>query len=69
MTSQKRKWMENATTSFKEAAGFDRRFWKKAGAQARFVAMWKMVIDFVILRGGNGRLPRLRRSVQKIKRS
>lgn len=54
--------------SFKEAAEFDIRFWQKAGANARFAAAWDMVRDFLKMRGKSGNLPRLRRSVQSIKR-
>jgi len=55
------------TTSFKEAEKFDIRFWQRAGAEARFSAMWIMVGEFLKIRGKPNGQPRLRRSVQSIK--
>ena len=52
--------------SFEEAERFDARFWRRAGAAARFEAVWSMVRDFLKLRGQSGDQPRLRRSVQHI---
>lgn len=52
--------------SFEEAERFDARFWRRAGAAARFDAVWSMVKDFLKLRGQSGDQPRLRRSVQRI---
>jgi hypothetical protein len=42
---------------------FDRRFWREAGPEARFAAMWQAVIDADLIRGGDGQQPRLQRSV------
>jgi len=54
--------------SFKEAEEWDRKFWQRAGASARFSAAWLMIGDYLKIRGQRGSLPRLRRSVQNIKR-
>ena len=58
----------NKTHSFKEAKEFDRRFWRRAGSQARFAAAWQMVKDYIKIKGKDERLLRLRRSVQNIER-
>jgi hypothetical protein len=63
-----RKIWENKTRSFKETEEFDDRFWRRAGASARFVATWMMVMEWQKMRGKKGGQPRLRRSVQSIKR-
>jgi len=59
---------EHKTHSFKEAEEFDDRFWRKAGASARFIATWMMIVQWRKMRGKQGGQPRLRRSVQSIKR-
>jgi len=59
----------NVAMSFKEAEDFDIRFWRKAGPNARFSAAWLMIGDFYKMRGQRGRLPRLRRVLQVIKRA
>ena len=48
----KKVW-ENKAHSFQEAQEFDVRFWRNAGAAARFEATWSMVIDFLKIRGNN----------------
>ena len=60
---------ENKTHSFKKAEEFDDRFWRKAGVQARWEATWMMVMQLDKMRGGRGVEPRLRRSIQHIKRA
>jgi hypothetical protein len=55
-------------TSFEDAERWDEQFWRRAGAAARFEAVWSMVGDFLKLRGKSGVQPRLRRSVLRIKR-
>jgi hypothetical protein len=62
-----RKFFEHKTRSFKAAEDFDKRFWQRAGVQARFSAMWKCVEDFYRLRGKRGYKLRLQRSVEHIK--
>ena len=57
---------ENIAHSFKDAKAFDEMFWKKAGYEARFSATWLMVRDYYKIRGKNGTLQRLRRTVQNI---
>ena len=59
---------ENKTHSFKEAEKFDDRFWRNAGASARFVATWMMVMEWQKMRGKRSGQSRLRRSIQNIKR-
>ena len=63
----KKIWV-NVARSFKEAEEFDVRFWKRAGAAARFEGAWSAVSDFLKMKGKSGVQPRLRRSVQNIKR-
>ncbi len=60
-------WVHKAR-SFKEAQEFDRKFWEKAGVQARFAAAWAMITEYYKMRGKSGIKPRLRRSVQNIER-
>jgi len=57
---------ERFTERSKAGVSFDVSFWKKAGVQARFSAMWKAVDEFYKIRGMNGSKPRLQRSVQNI---
>ena len=47
---------------------FDLKFWRMAGAEARFAAMWQMVKDAAVIKGKNGNQQRLQRSVEHIKR-
>jgi hypothetical protein len=49
-------------------AEFDQEFWQQVGHEGRFAAMWQMVKEVQAMRGGNGRQPRLQRSVQSIER-
>lgn len=60
---------ENKTRSFKEAEKFDDQFWRRAGATARFAATWMMVLEWQKMRGKQGGQPRLRRSIQTVKRA
>ncbi len=53
--------------SFEDAERFDARFWRRAGAAARFDAVWSMVKDFLKLRGQSGDQPRLRRDVLRVR--
>lgn len=61
----KKVWMHKSH-SFKEAEEFDIMFWRRAGAEARFSAMWKCVEDFYKLKGRHGYKLRLQKSVQNI---
>lgn len=54
--------------SYKEAEDFDIRFWRRAGALMRFAATWSMVIDYLKWKGHRSGQPRLRRTLQIIKR-
>ena len=62
------KFYINKAYSFKEAEEFDRKFWRRAGCQARFAAAWQMVKDYIKMKGKSERLLRLRRLVQNIER-
>jgi len=57
---------ENKARSFKEAEEFDDRFWRRAGASARFVATWMMVMEWQKMRGKRSGQPRLKKSVGRI---
>ena len=63
-----RRIWSHKSTSYKEAEEFDDRFWRRAGAYKRFEASWMMLIDLYKMRGLRRGLPRLRRTVQNIKR-
>ncbi len=58
-------WVHKAK-SFEEAERWDRWFWRRAGAAARFEATWEMVEEFLKMRGKSGVQPRLRRTVQHV---
>ena len=47
---------------------FDRAFWRRAGAEARFAAAWDMVAEVQRMRGQDVREPRLLRSVARFRR-
>ena len=61
----KQVWAHKAK-SFEEAERWDRWFWRRAGAAARFEATWEMVGEFLKMRGKSGVQPRLRRAVQHV---
>lgn len=67
MKKRKKIWV-NVAHSFKEAEDFDIKFWRNAGALARFIAAWSMIKDHFKFRGVNASKLRLRRSVQNIER-
>ena len=50
----------------KEEAEFDRAFWRQAGHEARFAAMWQMVAEVELLKGKKPEELRLQRSVAKL---
>ncbi len=64
-----KKMRENKAASFRNADAFDRGFWKDAGTEARFSALWKMVEDFYRIRNRHGYKLRLQRSVERIKQA
>ncbi len=47
---------------------FDRDFWAEVGSEGRFAAAWEMVAEVDLMRGKDGRQPRLQRSVTSIRR-
>lgn len=61
-----RKIKEQLTSSWKEADEFERKFWKEAGSETRFQALWLMVKEFYKMRGKSADKLRLQRSVQNI---
>ena len=56
----------NIAKNFKDAEEWDRRFWRRAGAQARFAAAREAIKDYFKMKGINEGHLRLRRSVQNI---
>ena len=54
--------------SFEDAEKWDRDFWRRAGAQARFAAAYECIKDYFKMKGIHERHLRLRRSVQNIER-
>ena len=67
MKRKKQLMMEKLSKGF-DGGAFDRLFWKRAGAQMRFIAAWSMLEDFYKIRGIHGykNKLRLRRHVQSI---
>ena len=63
----KKIWVHKAK-SFKEAEEWDRKFWRRVGAQARFAAAYQILKDYMKINGKDARSLRLRKSVQTIKR-
>ncbi len=61
----KKIWI-NKAYSFQEAEEFNRKFWRRAGATARFAAAWDMVGEYLKMKGKHGHKPRLRRDVVKL---
>lgn len=61
-----RKIWVNKTDSFKDAEKFDIEFWRRAGVNAKFSAMWKMVEEFYKIKNKHGYKLRLQRFVQSI---
>ena len=61
----KKFWVHKAK-SFKEAEEWDQKFWRRAGAQARFAAARECIKDYFKMKEINANRLRLRRSVQNI---
>ena len=59
---------ERMVSRKEEDGTFDRSFWRRAGAEARFAAAWEMVAEAELFRGNDGGECRLQRSVQHIQR-
>ena len=64
-----KKIYSHLTRSFKEAERFDAKFWEKAGASAKFSALWKMVEEYYKIKNRHGYKLRLQRSVQNIEQA
>ncbi len=60
--------MERLVSRADADRSFDLAFWRRAGAEARWVAMWLMLREADLIRGGDGSIPRLDRSVAKLVR-
>jgi len=60
--------MERMTRRDTDRGEFDREFWRRAGAEMRFVATWDMVLEADLFRGEHAVKSRLQRSVQNIER-
>lgn len=45
---------------------FDIEFWQKVGDAGRFAAAWQMIREVQLIRGQNGELPRMQKSVTRI---
>ena len=65
---RRRQIMERLTT-LADTASFDRLFWRRQGAYARFAATWQTVAEYYAFRGQRGTQPRLRRSVQRLQQT
>jgi len=61
-----KKILANKIYLFKDMERFDIKFWNKAGVNAKFSAMWKMVEEFYKIKNKHGYKLRLQRSVQSI---
>lgn len=42
---------------------FDQVFWQRVGSSGRLLAMWDLLKVYYLLKGRNGNIPRLRKSV------
>lgn len=65
------RWQEHLfhRSSGATESDFDRAFWARAGAEARFAAAWEMVQEVQLIRGKSDvSQSRLQRSVQRIQR-
>lgn len=47
---------------------FDVEFRRRVGAEGRLAAMWQRVVDFDFIKGGDGRIPRLAKNVERVER-
>ena len=66
-TTKTNKIMERLIKIDKMDDDFDLKFWKMAGDKAKIEATWNMVVDYLKIRGVNGKKIRLRRDIQNIK--
>ena len=66
---KKRRIVECLCRRGEEEWKFDREFWQSVGAQMRFAAAWRMVVEVEMIRGKSyAGERRLQRSVQHIQR-
>jgi hypothetical protein len=56
-------WTIRVVDGHPKDRAFDRAFWRRAGAQARWAAAWQMIVDACALRGEDGDQLRLQRSL------
>jgi len=66
--NMKKVWV-NKTNSFRKTEDFNIKFWKKADANVKFSAMWKMIEEVYKIKNIHGYKLRLQRSVQNIKQA
>ena len=59
-------WAHKAK-SFKDARESNARFWRRAGAEARFAAMWDCVKEYCRIKGIDANKLRMQKSVEKFK--
>lgn len=57
------KWTIRVSEGHPEDRTFDRTFWQRAGATARWEAAWQLVVDAHARRGGKPDELRLRRTL------
>lgn len=58
-----------ALTTLGRPTDFDRRFWRRAGAQARFTATWRAIEEWYKIKGVHGYQLRLRRSAERLQQA
>ena len=59
--------LERLVKRGEDDGSFDREFWRRAGAEARFAAAWEMVAEADLFRGNDGSECRLDKSVERLK--
>lgn len=57
------KWTVQVSEGHPEDRTFDRAFWQRAGAAARWEAAWQLVVDAHVHKGGHPDELRLRRAL------
>lgn len=63
---KKRVVTERLVKRGEEEKEFDRAFWREAGAEARFEAMWQMVVEAELIRGKDPEDLKLRKDVVRV---
>ena len=68
MNERSRRIVVNVARSHEEAEAWDLRFWRGLDPATRLEAMWDMVLESDVWKGGDGSQPRLQRSVCRVER-